>query len=248
MTLASVALAGIYPLAGFFSKDKILEVAFNGENYILWFTLWVTAGLTAFYSFRLIMLTFFGERRYEKLGFHPHEAYKYMLWAMSPLAVLAVIAGWFEHQFVHFVTELLPNYEFHTHHVEMILIIVTSLMAIGGIVVAVKMYQNGPLSKKWEERPCYKVLINQYFIPKFYEEFFIKPYTELSSIFWKQVDLKVVDATVDGIANTFYKTGEGTRNIQNGNLSTMLRWMVVGLIIMLILAAAFTIGYNAVEG
>lgn len=59
MSVASVALAGIYPLAGFFSKDKILEVAFNEGAYFLWFALFIGAGLTAFYSFRLVMLVFF---------------------------------------------------------------------------------------------------------------------------------------------------------------------------------------------
>jgi len=246
MILASVALAGIWPLAGFFSKDKILEVAFSSEHYILWGTLWVTAGLTAFYSFRLIMLAFFGEERYKKLGFHPHEAYPFMLIAMLPLAVLAVIAGWFEHDFIRFVTTLLPGFHFHTHHVEAMLIAVTSAMALGGILTAVMLYRKGPLSEKWEKTVFYKVLINQYFIPKFYDEVFSKPYLELSKVAWKQIDLKIVDATVDAIANAIYKTGENTRDIQNGNLSTMLRWMVVGLVVLLALAVAFTVAYNTV--
>ncbi|MDH5464289.1 MAG: NADH-quinone oxidoreductase subunit L [Thiovulaceae bacterium] len=235
MIVASVALAGIYPLAGFFSKDKILEVAFSGEHYILWGTLWVTAGLTAFYSFRLIMLAFFGEKEnYKDHGIHPHEAHKYMLYAMSPLAVLAVIAGFFEHTFVHYVNKLLPSFEFHTHHVEMILIIVTSLMAAGGIAVAVLLYRKGRISEKWEQTFVYKMLINQYWIPHFYDVAFIKPYRELSTIFWKKIDLKIVDATVDGIARTFYATGEKTRNMQSGNLSVNLRWMVAGVMVLLI--------------
>jgi NADH-quinone oxidoreductase subunit L len=243
MILASVALAGIWPLAGFFSKDKILEVAFSSDHYIIWGVLWVTAGLTAFYSFRLIMLTFFsGEERYKRFGFHPHEAYRFMLWAMAPLAVLAVIAGWFEHQFVHFVTELLPTFEFHTHHVAMMLIVVTSLMALGGIAVAVKLYQNGLLDPKWEKTAVYQLLFNQYYIPKFYDEFIAKPYAELSKIFWKQIDLKVVDFMVDFIATSIYKTGEATHTMQDGNLSTMLRWMVVGLVILLLAAVAFAFG------
>jgi NADH-quinone oxidoreductase subunit L len=246
MILASVALAGIWPFAGFFSKDKILEVAFSSEHYILWGTLWITAGLTAFYSFRLIMLAFFGEARYKNFGFHPHEAYRFMLIAMSPLAVLALVAGWFENDFIRLVTTLLPGFHFHTHHVELILIAATSLMALGGIATAIMMYRNGPLSRKWEERFCYKVLINQYYIPKFYEEVFSKPYKELSRLAWKEIDIKIVDATVDMIANTIYKTGENTRDIQNGNLSSMLRWMVVGLVVLIALAVAFTVGYNAV--
>ncbi|MHC3994885.1 NADH-quinone oxidoreductase subunit L [Thiomicrolovo sp. ZZH C-3] len=245
MILASVALAGIWPLAGFFSKDKILEVAFSSEHYIIWAVLWITAGLTAFYSFRLIMLTFFsGQERYKEHGFHPHEAYKFMLWAMAPLAVLAVIAGWFEHQFVHFVTELLPTFEFHTHHVEMMLIAVTSLMALGGIALAVFMYRNGLLNPKLQKTAVYKLLFNQYYIPKFYDEFFSKPYAELSKIFWKQIDLKVVDATVDFIATTIYKTGEGTHTMQNGNLSSMLRWMVIGTVGLLVLAVLYVKRYD----
>ncbi len=242
MILASVALAGIWPLAGFFSKDKILEVAFSTDHYVIWGVLWVTAGLTAFYSFRLIMLAFFGEERYKALGFHPHEAYKFMLWAMAPLAVLAVIAGWFEHPFVHFVTELLPSFEFHTHDVAAMLIVVTSLMAIGGIVVAVLMYKNGPLNPKWEKLAVYQLLFNQYYIPKFYDEFISKPYAELSRIFWKQIDLKVVDFMVDFIATSIYKTGEATHTMQNGNLSSMLRWMVIGVVVLLLAAVAYGVG------
>jgi NADH-quinone oxidoreductase subunit L len=87
----------------------------------------------------------------------------------------------------------------------------------------------------------YKLLWNQYYIPKIYDEVFSKPYAELSRIAWKQIDLKIVDATVDGIANIIYKTGENTRHIQNGNLSSMLRWMVVGLVVLISLALAFVI-------
>ena len=247
MILASVALAGIWPLAGFFSKDKILEVAFSSEHYVIWGALWVTAGLTAFYSFRLIMLTFFsGSERYKDYGFHPHEAYKFMLWAMAPLAILAVIAGWFEHAFVHFVTHLLPTFEFHTHHVEMMLITVTSLMAIGGILTAVLIYRNGLLNPKLQDTALYKLLFNQYYIPKFYDEFFSKPYKELSEICWKHLDLKVVDYTVDFIAGAIYRTGEGTHMIQNGNLSSMLRWMVIGAVILLLAAVAYAFGLQVV--
>jgi len=71
MGIASLALAGIPPLAGYFSKDAIIETAFNEGSYILWFGLVFTAGLTAFYSFRQVFLTFEGEERYKKLGFHP---------------------------------------------------------------------------------------------------------------------------------------------------------------------------------
>jgi len=239
MTIASVALAGIYPLAGFFSKDKILEAAFATDHYVLWAILWITAGLTAFYSFRLVMLVFFGEERYKIFGYHPHEAYKFMLWAMAPLAVLAVIAGFFEHSFVHMIKHVLPVEE---HHISTFtfwtLIIVTQAIALGGIGFAVWKYSKGGFSKKWEETFIYQLLFNQYYIPKIYDEYICKPYGELSRIFWKDLDLKVVDATVDFIATTIYKSGMVSRVVQSGNLSNMLRWMGVGLLILL-LAAIF---------
>ncbi|WP_457593186.1 NADH-quinone oxidoreductase subunit L [Hydrogenimonas sp.] len=241
MTIASLALAGIYPFAGFFSKDKILEAAFATDHYILWATLWVTAGLTAFYSFRLVMLVFFGEERYKIFGFHPHEAYRYMLWAMAPLAVLAVIAGFFEHDFIHLVSYVLPIEEYHVSTgVFWGLVAVTLGIAITGIAVAVIVYSRGGFSKKLEETFVYKLLFNQYYIPKLYNDFICKPYAELSKIFWKDLDLKVVDATVDFIAGTIYKSGMVSRVVQSGNLSNMLRWMGVGLLILLVAAIFYS--------
>jgi len=244
MIVASVALAGIYPFAGFFSKDKILEVAFGSDHYILWGVLWITAGLTAFYSFRVIMLVFFGSERYKDFGFHPHEAHNYMLWAMSPLAVLAVVAGFFEHQFVEFVTSVLPAYEFSEEIHEVIgqLIVVTTGIALTGIGIAVfsNLYREGIFSNAFKNCTIYKILDNQYYIPKIYDEVFSKPYKELSQLFWQKVDMKIVDATVDGIANLLKTTGEETREMQSGNLSYMLRWMVAGLTLLLVLAVIYT--------
>jgi NADH-quinone oxidoreductase subunit L len=242
MTLASVALAGVYPLAGFFSKDAILEVGFVEHHYVIYTVLLLTAGLTAFYSFRLVALIFHGEERYKLFGFHPHEAYKFMLIAMSPLAVLAVIAGSFKSTYFDMVTSLLPKTEYHIHSeiVEWVMIIGTQVFVILAIFYAYKKYINFKgEDKEFEKRLCYKILINQYYIPYMYEEFISKPYRELSTVFWKRVDLKVVDATVDCIANGIYKAGENTRDMQNGNLSSMLRWMVIGTVVLLSLSVAF---------
>ena len=241
MIIASLALAGIYPFAGFFSKDKILEVAFDSQHYILWFMLWIGAGLTAFYSFRLIMLVFFGDERYKKFGFHPHEAYWYMLAAMAPLALLAIIAGFFEESFEKFVTFILPEYHFHISGLAVVALIgVTTLIALGGIAFAIYKYSRGGFSKKWEENAVYKLLFNQYYIPIIYEKLFSKPYAKISKIAWKELDLRVVDATVDFIANVIYRSGFKGRVVQSGNLSKMLRWMVIGLIILLVLVIVYS--------
>ncbi len=241
MTLASVALAGIFPFAGFFSKDLILEVAFVEHHPILYTVLLLTAGLTAFYSFRLVALIFHGEERYKLFGFHPHEAYKYMLVAMSPLLVLAIIAGFlFKGTYYEMVTAMLPAGEYHVHSAVTywIMTIGTQLFVIAAIVYAYRKYENAKIDKKVESGFFYQLLFNQYYIPKIYDEVLAKPYAELSKMMWK-VDNTVVDATVDGIANVFYGTGKSTHTMQDGNLSSMLKWMVVGLVALLVSAAVF---------
>ena len=243
MAVASLALAGIFPLAGFFSKDKILEAAFNADAIMLWAVLWITAGLTAFYSFRLVMKIFFGEQNYSNEEHHPHEAKNFVIAAMIPLAILAVIAGWFEHAFVEFVTKTLPTWEASNlnHSTAWILILVTSAVAIGGIAVAVIKYRNGGFSKSWENTFIYKLLSNQYYIPKFYENFISKPYYAMSVWLWNVIEVKLIDASIDGLAHLVNKLGVKARPIQTGNLSSSLRLMVFGLILGLVFALVLSV-------
>ncbi len=240
MGVASLALAGIPPLAGFFSKDAIIETAFNEGTYILWAVLVVTAGMTAFYSFRQVFLTFEGDERYKEFGIHPHEMYKFVLVAMSPLAILAIIAGFFQSSFHTFIINLLPNYEMghHTHEYATVLGFIVLAFAVGGIALAYYKYFKGlERDMKCENSFIYKLLKNQYYIPQFYAEFISKPYAMISHIMWKSVDMKIVDATVDGIAYLLYTSGDKTRKIQSGNLSNYLNWMSFGLVALLIVAA-----------
>jgi NADH-quinone oxidoreductase subunit L len=246
MTIASLALAGIFPFAGFFSKDTILEAAFADHHMVIYGVLLFTAGLTAFYSFRLVALIFHGEERYKLFGIHPHEAYKFMLVGMSPLLILAIIAGIFQQPFFHMVEEILSAHEYHIHsHVTVWIMLLGTQIFVGlAILYAYRKYARSGIevpdgTSEVENSFVYKLLINQYYIPYFYEEYIVKPYRELSKAFWTEVDLKVVDATVDGIAGVIYGTGEKTRAMQSGNLSTMLKWMVVGLVVLLSLAVVF---------
>ncbi len=244
MTIASVALAGIFPLSGFFSKDLILEVAFGSHAYILWAILWITAGLTAFYSFRLIMYVFHGEENFKKFGYHPHETYPFVIAAMTPLAILAIISGWFKGAFVEMVTKLLPELEIHASDATLYtLIAITTAIALGGILFAVFKYKKDGTfySEKFKDRPCYKILANQYFMPHFLDNVINKPYLALSKFAWKSIDLKIVDAIVDAIAKVVYKSGEKTRVVQSGNLSSSLRLMIVGITVLLVLVLALGI-------
>jgi len=251
MTLASVALAGIYPFAGFFSKDLILEVAFVEHHYIIYTVLLLTAGLTAFYSFRLVALIFHGEERHKLFGIDPHEAYKYMLVGMSPLLVLAIISGFaFKGTYFDMVTQLLPatEYHIHSHLTFWIMTIGTQLFVIAAIVFAYKKYTGVVKENKAiEKTPIYKLLINQYYVPQFFDAFLVKPYMQLSKLMWKQVDMKIVDATVDFIGTSLYATGEKTRGMQSGNLSTMLKWMVGGTMLLLVLGVTYGLAVRHME-
>jgi NADH-quinone oxidoreductase subunit L len=243
MTIASVALAGIFPLAGFFSKDLILEVAFGSHAYILWGVLWITAGLTAFYSFRLVMYVFYGKENYDHDKVHPHETYPFVIAAMTPLALLAISAGWFKAQFVSMVTKVLPPLEIHASDMTLwILIIITSAIALAGIAFAVfKFRKDGTYySDQMKDRFCYKLLANQYYLPHFWENAVSKPYLAMSKFSWKEIDLQIIDTIVDTIAKGVYMGGEESRVMQTGNLSKALKWMAIGIVILLILVVLGT--------
>jgi len=245
MTIASVALAGLPPLAGFWSKDAIIETAFNEHTYILWIMLMITAGMTAFYSFRQVFLTFYGEDRHTPLGFHPHEMYRYVLIAMSPLAVLAIITGWFMGSYKAFIYQIGESVQYemseHTHHLATYFGLIVIFFAVSGIVIAYLKYARTGVHafKRNEEKESgffYQLLKNQYYVPKLYEELITKPYMMISEKFWTEVDLKIVDATVDGIGKFLYDAGDKTRSMQSGNLSNYLNWMAVGAVLLLVIA------------
>jgi len=243
MTVASVALAGIFPLAGFFSKDLILEVAFGTHSYILWAVLWVTAGLTAFYSFRLIMYVFYGKEKYDHEQKHPHETYTFVIAAMTPLAILAISAGWFEHQFVDMVTHVLPLLNVHVSDTTFYtLIAVTTAIALSGIALAVIKYNKDGeyYGSKFQNNFFYKLLINQYYLPHFWDFIVCRVYLVLAKFSWKEVDLKVIDTIVDGVANRVVDGGEVGSSMQSGNLSKSLKWMGFGILVLLILVLVFS--------
>ena len=246
MGFASIALVGLPPLAGFWSKDAIIETAFNEHTYVLWIVLVITAAMTAFYSFRQVFLSFHGEDRHTPLGFHPHEMYKFVLVAMFPLAVLALITGWFMSSYKEFIYQIGKSVQYemsdHTHHLAIYLALMVIFIVLASITFAYLKYaRTGEKAWKRDEEVengfFYKLLINQYYVPKFYEEFISKPYRMVSEKFWTEVDLKIVDASVDGIAKFFYYTGDKTRSMQTGNLSNYLNWMAVGGVILLGVAA-----------
>ncbi|MDY3113705.1 MAG: NADH-quinone oxidoreductase subunit L [Helicobacter sp.] len=237
MILASVALAGIYPFSGFFSKDKILEAAFGSGAFVLWGALLLGAFLTAFYSFRLIMLVFFGEKRHSE---HPHEAYSYMLYAMLPLGILAVFAGFSEWAFHSFILQTLPDFKPDLDSsVIWGLILLTSFVAISGILFAIIKYRN--FREKEQQGFFYKLLSNQYYIPLLYEKLFINNYFKIAKLSWS-VDKCVIDFVVDLIARSLKNSGENMKVLQGGSLSKMLKIMFFGFTLLLVLVFIYVGG------
>jgi len=237
MIIASLALAGFYPLSGFFSKDKILEVAFNENSFFIWFVLLCGAILTAFYSFRLIMLVFFGE---ERNHYHAHEAKGFMLRSMGLLAALSICAGFFEHKFESFAGEILPKYDFILNHsVAILLIFITTLCVALSTIFAIFAYKKGIFKESIKEKTIYKILSNQYYIPQIYEKFITKNYFKFSE-FCAKMDANFIDKSVDLIAKYILKSGGvANRTMQSGELSLMLRYMVCGFVILLVLAFVY---------
>lgn len=229
MTIGSVALCGIYPFAGFFSKDKILEVAFAVNGY-LWFVLFISAGFTAFYSFRLLMLVFFAPQNHDE---HPHEASKIMLFSMIPLSILAIVIGFIDSRFFSFIEILTPSRsDFHIHN-EMLLIIATTLLVVCSCIAAIIYYKDG---YKFREKYniFHIILTNEYFIPLFYNKMFVKPFGSISKFFYSVIEIRIIDTIVDGVGKLILFISYAISHIQNGSLSSYLRFMTLGLVVLVI--------------
>ncbi|RKO64792.1 NADH-quinone oxidoreductase subunit L [Campylobacter sp. P255] len=192
MLIGSLALAGIYPFAGFFSKDLILGFAFISHHHGIFLALLIAAFMTAFYSFRLLMLVFFTPKRHEE---HPHEASKIALLAMSPLALLAIIAGLFEHSFMEFVGRNLAFIDGQNP----LVMVLASAAAILGVLLAIIAYWKDWFKPSLSKTSIYKLLSNEYYIPKFYHQFVVDKYA-LFCEFLRKSDKEILDTLVNSIA------------------------------------------------
>lgn len=230
MIISSLALSGIFPLAGFFSKDKILESVYSQNHFLLYGTLLITAFLTAFYSFRLIMRVFFTKANYDEENSNIHEAKNLALFSILPLLFLAVVSGFSSKYFEEFTSRPLPTFTINlTNEQIWILVLVASFTSIFGILFAIFKYKNS--SKKDEKIGFFKnILLKEYFIPKIYKTLFVKPYFNFSLLLNRYIEIKLIDNTIDKIGYFAFSLGAKLRPIQSGNLSTSLRLMIFGLL------------------
>jgi len=254
MLTATLAIAGIPPLAGFFSKDSILLSAYQNDNggKILYGVGLFTALLTSFYMFRLIFLTFFGKERYDEHHVHVHESPNNMLVPLMILAVLSIIGGWLaapafwggtdyftkflEPVFAGGATEA-ATAEAAAHALEVPLAVVAVITAVIGLGVAWWLYLKKP------EKPAelaksmsgpYKTLLNKYYVDELYAAVVVKPLMWLSThVLWQTVDVQMIDGAVNGIAHGTSEVGDGVRHAQSGNTRSYAVWVVIGAIVVI---------------
>ena len=227
--LATLAIAGIPPLAGFVSKDEILWYSFAGpwSNKALWVVGVLTAGLTAFYMFRLLFMTFWGERRYsDEVEHHLHESPASMLTPLRVLAVLSVIGGFMgwpavlggANRFERFLAPVfenpkVPEPHHYAHSVEYGLMAFSVGVAALGIYLAYRFYVKNPeLPERLADslRTAHTVLLNKYYVDELYDALFVNRTKNLGNGF-SAFDQTVVDGGVNGSAWLTRTTAEVSR-------------------------------------
>jgi len=241
MLIASLAISGIFPLAGFWSKDEILMTAFHASP-----TLWVVGSvasiMTAFYMFRLIYLTFFNSfRGTEEQKHHLHESPSLITVPLIILAILSFFGGIISLPGHSWLNEFLApifsteNHEAHTlGSTEYILMAIATIGALIGIGIAYKKYlkDNTVPSEDAEITGVSKVLYNKYYVDEAYDAIFVKPINTLSYFFREYVE-KTLSAMVFGLGKATYELAGHGRKVNNGSIGFFLFAFVIGIIAIL---------------
>jgi NADH-quinone oxidoreductase subunit L len=243
----ALALAGVIPFAGFWSKDDILDDAAHaaeGGRPVYWVVVGVgllTAALTAFYTFRAYFLTFWGEEKVpEEAGHHAHESPPVMLWPLMILAVGAVFAGILVEPFTGWFGELIvkgtPGLKEFSHELNLGMMGLSTLLALGGIGLAWLMYVRQPgmadtLARKQEG--LYELSRNRFYLDDIYHALVVRPLTVLAYL-CRVIDHYLVDGLVDLVGQVPRFFGLLFRPIQNGLVQFYALAMILGLAVFLL--------------
>ncbi|MCI0706546.1 MAG: NADH-quinone oxidoreductase subunit L [Ignavibacteriae bacterium] len=252
--VGAIAIAGIFPFAGFFSKDEILWKAFSSDygSVFLWLAGVLGAALTAFYMFRLVSLTFEGKERFDHKHVHPHEAPKTMTVPLMVLGALSVVGGfigipeslfvgnaiehWLEPVFAKANDKLSIGYH-SPSAMEYILMILSLGIAVGAIYAARTMYmKRTEIAEGLKSRfaGLHKLLWNKYYVDEAYDVSVVTPTVKLSeSLLWKGVDVSIIDRLVNGSAKLINFLAGYVRRIQTG-VAQMYAVVFVGGILVVI--------------
>ncbi|MCL5063253.1 MAG: NADH-quinone oxidoreductase subunit L [Nitrospirae bacterium] len=249
--IASLSIAGIPGLAGFFSKDEILWLAYNHGTIgkIVWLMGTAVAALTAFYSFRIIFMAFHGKfRGTHEQEHHLHESPKAMTIPLIILAIGAISAGWVgipaalggSNAIAHFFEPVLGHPHVTAAHEEEFMVMSISIVAaIGGIFVSWIFYSLKPeipktLAAKF--KGIYTTLWNKYYVDELYGFIIVRPTKWIASnILVAVTDGKIIEGIVNGVPQAIRNFGERLRKLQTGHLQHYAVSMAIGLFVILTL-------------
>jgi NADH-quinone oxidoreductase subunit L len=241
--IACIAIAGVPPFSGFFSKDEILAAAF-AKSPIYWALGVIGAAMTAFYMFRLYATTFLGQfRGTHEQEHHLHESPFAMTLPLILLAVASAIAGamgipalmggnhWLSHQLIPIIGEA---HEAHlSHETEWILMGVSVTIAVIALLIAVSRYK-----KQADEEPTStlgKFLYNKWHIDELYNNAIVEPLNKMSGFLKETIERKVIDGAVNGTGKLVQYGARQIRLIQSGQVGYYILFMVLSLVLMIVL-------------
>ena len=254
--IGCLAIAGIPPLAGFFSKDEILHAAASNGQWVLYLVGLITAVMTSFYMFRAHYMTFSGRfRGTHEQEHHLHESPPVMTWPLWILAAGAVLAGfvgipkllsagrdlnWFHH-WLEPIIRVPQGMEAGEHNigvlVEIILVLLAIAAAVGGLFVARRLYgdERGLESERlWIERfpALYQLLANKFYVDEIYDRLIVRPLAALARFFWKGVDTFLIDGAIHTGAWTTQMAGEVGRFSTTGNVRNYALYFFAGVVVL----------------
>ncbi|MYA29576.1 MAG: NADH-quinone oxidoreductase subunit L [Nitrospira sp. SB0672_bin_25] len=237
--IGSLALAGFPLTAGFFSKDELLLSAWNAGmlGQVLAVAGILTAGLTAFYSFRLVFVTFWGESRVDPHhADHVHEQPSVVTVPLLVLAVLSIVTGYLG--IPEFLQQAFPGSEGAGHHGAAAtgIMLAATLAGVLGIAAAYVLYVKSPdlperLMNQWHA--LYRGSFNKWYVDEAYDKAFVNPTFTLADRMWKKVDVAIIDNAVNGVARGFAWWGWMARLIQTGETQNYALSMAMGAVIIL---------------
>jgi NADH-quinone oxidoreductase subunit L len=255
--LGCLAIAGMPPFSGFFSKDEILAAAYaNNEmgGKVLWGIGVVTAMMTAFYMFRLYAMTFLGKfRGTHEQEHHLHESPAAITVPLAILAVLAVIGGWIGipevfmhggHRLEAFLEPVFANSNEYVkehkavnpldHSTEYILMAVSVIGALIALLFAWNKFSRYEKTDA-ESTGLGKVLENKWYVDELYDSIIVKPIGSLASFFNNILEKRGIDGFVNGVGKAVNYGSRQIRLLQSGQVGTYVLLMVVGILVLFII-------------
>jgi NADH-quinone oxidoreductase subunit L len=246
MLIGTIAISGIPPFSGFFSKDEILAHTYE-HSPVLWFFGMLASMLTAFYMFRLLYLTFYRKfRGTHEQEHHLHESPKSMTIPLVVLAILSVVGGliglpefWDLPNFMHHHLDPIimhKNPSVLNHTKEWMLMGIAVAAAGATIFFAYMVYiknQILPEAKDENLKGIKKVIYNKYYVDEIYDMIITKPLNAMSDLFYKFFDKQVIDGLVNGVGSAVIGISSVVRKAQTGHIGVYIFSMVLGIILIL---------------